>query len=175
MLIWATFGFKSEVHISCRAVGPQSLLILSLASKHFSVVLSFISPHHLDSLWPLWHGLPHKLDSHNNLMANKWNWDFSSPLYPFVRMRIGERTGQSEKQLFRAGEIPTWQWLWSVFPALTWNGFSSHATRLNLGTPFIRRNPPRDRCDPNSPTWKVDLSLKKQVRTDSLGIRCVGN
>lgn len=66
-----------------------------------------------------------------------------------VRMRSVARTGQSEKQLFRAGEIPTWQWLWSVFPALTWDGFSSLAARLNLVTPFVSTSPPRDRCDPN--------------------------
>ncbi|CAL9698619.1 unnamed protein product [Knipowitschia caucasica] len=50
-------------------------------------------------------------------------------------MRIPYRTGQSEKQLFWAGEIPTWQWLWSVFPALTWDGYSSLAARLNLRAP----------------------------------------
>lgn len=66
-------------------------------------------------------------------------------------MRVGERTGQSEKQLFSAGEIPTWQWLWSVSTALTWDGFSSHASRLNLGTSLISRTPPRDRCDHNAP------------------------
>lgn len=66
-------------------------------------------------------------------------------------MRVGERTGQSEKQLFSAGEIPTWQWLWSVSTALTWDGFSSHASRLNLGTSLISRTPPRDRCDHNTP------------------------
>jgi len=64
-------------------------------------------------------------------------------------MRSGRRTGQSEKQLFRAGEIPTWQWLWSVFPALTWDGFSSHATRLNLDATSICRTPRWNRCDPN--------------------------
>lgn len=69
----------------------------------------------------------------------------------FWRMRVGERTGQSEKQLFSAGEIPTWQCLWSVSTALTWDGFSSHASRLNLGTSLISRTPPRDRCDHNAP------------------------
>lgn len=97
----------------------------------------------------------------------------------FWRMRVGERTGQSEKQLFSAGEIPTWQWLWSVSTALTWDGFSSHASRLNLGTSLISRTPPRDRCDHNaSPphtlshtythahahTWEVDLSLESRER-----------
>lgn len=84
-------------------------------------------------------------------------------------MRSGESTGQCEKQLFRAGEIPTWQWLWSVFPALTWDGFSSHATRLNRGTPFISRNPPGIDATLTPHVRGRPVAKKKQVRKDSLG------
>lgn len=88
------------------------------------------------------------------------------------RMRTGQRTGQCEKQLFGAGEIPTWQWLWSVFPALTWDGFGSSAARLNLDNPA--EAPPRDRCDLNSPLregstcrWirKKKIFIKKEENT----------
>ncbi|TNN25230.1 hypothetical protein EYF80_064642 [Liparis tanakae] len=101
-------------------------------------------------------------------------------------MRTGGRTGQCKKQLLEAGEIPTWQWLWSVSAAFTWDGFCSRATWLNPrlknnnnnnnNKTFITSSIPFHGIDATltpshtttttttyNPTREVDLSLHQQV------------
>lgn len=76
-------------------------------------------------------------------------------------MRIAVCTGQSEKQLLWAAEIPTWQWLWSVSPAITWDAYGSLAARLELRHRFPPRHPsPGERGDPDLPRERPTPALE---------------